>query len=221
MNEVWLGETLTARVSTKGPRPLQEVVKTMSSVARAVGRAHVQKRGHGGITPDAVVFYRRPLSRVARIELLAPQAVRRAATHAWSAPEAIVREAALSPAVDVWSFGLLGYFALTGRTYFEAPDTVSLLREIMVLPLASASQRAAESGAAFRLFEGFDGWFARCVDRDPARRFASAPQAAASFVVRAREGAPGACMAEGPAPRAAPGPARASSRGGSRLTVAA
>jgi eukaryotic-like serine/threonine-protein kinase len=188
MNETWLEETLDARVRAKGPRPLDEVAKMTMCVARAIGRAHVQKRGHGAISPDAVVLCRRRLGRIRRVELRPAAELRRRATQAWMAPESILRGSAASPAGDVWSLGLVVYFALTGERYFRGGDIVSLFREILVNPLVPASARAAEQGGVHHLFEGFDAWFARCVDRDPSRRFASAPQAAASFAVRVRDG---------------------------------
>ena len=47
------------------------------------------------------------------------------------------------------------------------------MREILVDELPTASARAATYGVGGRLPVGFDGWFARCVARVPAERFAS------------------------------------------------
>jgi serine/threonine protein kinase len=194
MNETWLFESLGARVAEKGPRPIGEVARIVAGIARDLGRAHVQKRGHGAVCPAAVALYRRPRERAFRIELRAPYEVRREAD-AWAAPEGIVSGHRASPRADVWALGLVAYFALTGRPYFEAGETVSLLRQILAHPLPRPSARVAAEGAAHHLFDGFDGWFSQCVARDPRRRFATAPQAAAALIARLRSGSAGARLA--------------------------
>ncbi len=206
-----MAETLAMRVQTRGPRPLDEVVRMVARVARELGRAHVQKRGHGAVAPDVIEFLRRPRARVSRIELRAARSPR--ASLLWCAPEVAVAGHVRSPVADVWSLGLVAFYALTGTTYFSGEDPVELLRAILVAPLPKASVRAGERGIAYRLFEGFDGWFALCVARMPHERFPTAPRAAASLIARIRHGSPGALAMSPPTP-----PARFSRDGD--LTVA-
>jgi hypothetical protein len=52
---------------------------------------------------------------------------------------------------------------------------------VLIDPIVPASERAAELGVLALLPPGFDGWFARCVDRDPAARFPDAEAARAAF----------------------------------------
>jgi hypothetical protein len=74
--------------------------------------------------------------------------------------------------------------------------------EVVVQPLSPASERAQEQGVAALLPAGFDGWFARCVVRDQAQRFADATQC-----YDALEGLLGvAPTAAAPAPFVAPAP---------------
>jgi hypothetical protein len=93
----------------------------------------------------------------------------------------------VSPATDVWAFGLLVYYALTGRPYWRAasgaPGTnvSQLLRELLADPIPPASARAAEQGVGEAIPRGFDAWLARCLERDPTRRFPDGGTAAAAL----------------------------------------
>ena len=99
-------------------------------------------------------------------------------TPAWMAPEQTDPRASITPATDVWALGLLAFWMLTARTFWlSANDAESslqvIMRECLVEPIPSASQRAAELGVWALLPPRFDAWFARCVDREPRARFAS------------------------------------------------
>jgi hypothetical protein len=54
---------------------------------------------------------------------------------------------------------------------------MKLMLEVCFEALPSGSQRAAEFGVGNLLPEGFDGWFGKCVVREPSERFANARQA--------------------------------------------
>jgi protein-disulfide isomerase len=90
------------------------------------------------------------------------------------APEQAESDGAIGPATDVWSFGLLAFFALAGRSFWgEDASPATQVKRLVVDPIPRASVRARELGAAARLPDGFDAWFARCVARAPGHRFAS------------------------------------------------
>jgi hypothetical protein len=97
----------------------------------------------------------------------------------WRAPEQLTAGAEVTAAADVWSFGLLAFRLVTGAVFWragDAPDKATaddVRKEITEAPIPSASARAAELGVEPGLTPDFDAWFARCVARDPAARFAS------------------------------------------------
>ncbi len=85
-----------------------------------------------------------------------------------------------TPAMDVWSLGLLAFRAFTGREYFGADGAADLARAIHIEALPRASDQAASLGTG-RLPRGFDAWFARCVGRVRTDLFADALEAEAAF----------------------------------------
>jgi eukaryotic-like serine/threonine-protein kinase len=88
----------------------------------------------------------------------------------------------VSPQTDVWAFGLITYFLLTGRRYWPAANRENaslpaLFAEILSLPLQAPSERLRQDGIPLELPRAFDPWLLRCLHRDPTQRFASAGQA--------------------------------------------
>jgi len=101
----------------------------------------------------------------------------------WMAPEQTQQGSTVTPATDVWAIGLITFLLLTGRQYwlsagFADSTPVQVLRELVFEPLRPASARARELGIEVPLPVGFDAWFGRCVNREPAGRF---PDAARAF----------------------------------------
>jgi TPR repeat protein len=114
-------------------------------------------------------------------------------TPQWMAPEQTTNQA-VSPAADVWALGLLAFRMLVGCHYWQQANQrpaslVSVMREMVLEPLAPASARAREYGRAQLLPASFDSWFARCVVRETDQRFADAQQAYSAFLAMLR-GAP-------------------------------
>ncbi|MDB4929259.1 MAG: serine/threonine protein kinase, partial [Myxococcaceae bacterium] len=128
----------------------------------------------------------------------------------WMAPEQ-AEQGAIRPATDVWALGLIAFYALTGAYYWRIAHgdfaLAMLLKEIFVDPIDPASVRAHLYGRAGLVPPGFDAWFARCVVRDPARRFHDANEALAAIipVLSSAAGVPVAAQTyPGPLPTAAP-----------------
>ena len=141
-------------------------------------------------------------------------------TPLWMAPEQTEASTAVAPATDVWAIGLIAFWLFTGRVYWRGgnvhdPSVATLLREVVLDPIGSASQRAAEFGVADRLPRGFDAWFARCVERNPGLRYADATQTFnAMDAILANTAAPTVVNMQGSAPTMQSHPGMAPSYGG-------
>jgi formylglycine-generating enzyme required for sulfatase activity len=109
-------------------------------------------------------------------------------TPLWMAPEQTDSEKyVVGPQADVWSLGLLAFNALTKCNFWRSGQNwnksklAAFILELVLKPIPAASERAAELGVADLLPRGFDGWFAKCVARDPADRFPHARDAGAAL----------------------------------------
>jgi serine/threonine-protein kinase len=194
--ELLEGVTLAEHVARNGPRPWSEAVAWMGQVAQGLDAAHGHRGPAGGAAPivhrdlkpenlflttgshgaPLVKILDYGIAKVLSQSTHLSREVR--GTPRYMAFEQVAGED-ISPRTDVWAFGLIAYFLLTGRCYWRSVDRVeALFAEILSLPTPPPSQRAREDGAAVSLPAGFDTWLLRCIDRNPSRRFASAGEAA-------------------------------------------
>ncbi|MFO0548370.1 MAG: protein kinase [Polyangiaceae bacterium] len=188
--ELLQGESLAELFARRGPLPPSLVLELFDQLAHAVGAAHDKQIVHRDLKPENVFLAkskRAGSSFVLKvldfgIAKLVNQ-VRTSATGAmgtplWMAPEQAQAGMPVTPTADVWALGLIAFAALAGRLFWRSASAadssaVMVLREMVMEPIPSASQRALELGCP-RLPAGFDAWFARCVDRNPTARFPNA-----------------------------------------------
>jgi serine/threonine-protein kinase len=182
--ELLEGETLAARVQRGGPLPPAEARRVLGEIAGGLAAAHQAGIAHRDLKPENVFLATTGASSPPTVKILdfgiakafgmsgsAPTAS--VGSPAWMAPEQANAQP-IGPYTDIWSFGLVAFFALTGVVYWRAPRTpdgnvTQLLQEILLEPLPPASSRAP-----IALPPGFDGWFARTVVREPHARFSNA-----------------------------------------------
>ncbi|MCC7538746.1 MAG: serine/threonine protein kinase [Deltaproteobacteria bacterium] len=186
--ELLEGETLEARVLARGPMPPGEVALVFRQLAHALSAAHRAGIVHRDLKPQNVVLVharRGDSPFTVKILDFGIAKLIESATSAgnsqvigsppWMAPEQLDAGAPITPATDVWSLGLIAFFLLTSRVYWRGATASipTLVAEIVLAPLAPASERARELGASPLPPYAFDAWFARAVARRPADRFAS------------------------------------------------
>ncbi len=198
------GTTLSRELRRTGPFPWATAIAVLGQIAHALGAAHAAGIVHRDLKPGNVFLSRsRHVGLPFMVKLLdfgIAKALADASeatatilgTPAWMAPEQTTMDTPIGPQADVWSFGLMAFVLLTGRHYFSsanAPNapTAAVLREVVLDPLLPASERARQLRADDRLPDGFDPWFARCVDRSPQNRF---PDAGSAFDALTRLPAP-------------------------------
>jgi len=192
--ELLEGETLSREVRRRGAFAWKDVLAIVEQVAHAIRAAHSLAIVHRDLKPANIFLARSRHATlpftvkvldfgIAKALVSGPEAtVAVLGTPAWMAPEQAAVGAPIGPAADIWSLGLVTFWSLTGKHYFPSANvktapTAAVLREVVADDLAPASDRAAKFGTADRLPPGFDGWFIRCVDRDPERRFRDARSA--------------------------------------------
>jgi serine/threonine protein kinase len=96
----------------------------------------------------------------------------------------------VSPQTDIWSLGLIIFEMTTGlraEQYWDAGTAgdLALAMAEALRERPAATQRAGDRASLLPL--GFDGWFARCMEMDSAKRWPSAGEAAAAFFAMYKE----------------------------------
>jgi formylglycine-generating enzyme required for sulfatase activity/tRNA A-37 threonylcarbamoyl transferase component Bud32 len=226
--ELLRGQDLAAVVDEQGVMAPAVVLLIFEQLCHALGAAHAASIVHRDLKPENVFL---ASSRQAGVPFMVKvldfgiakvvAEGRKSDTSAigsplWMAPEQTVTGGAVSQRTDVWALGLIAFKLLTGRSYWrgahdETASALTLLREIVMEPLVTASQRASELAAPLPPV-GFDAWFARCVAREPSDRFADAPEAFAALAPVLGGAAPAPSVALPPGMAASVSPSRATPR---------
>lgn len=222
--ELLRGGTLDDRVMAHGALTVQETVEHMRQIAAGLDKAHahVDATGrrtpivHRDLKPSNIFITQRDDGRswlkildFGAAKVLTPTT--KVSGIIRGTPQFMASEQALgepsTEVTDVWAFGLIAFYLLTGRSYWltveQEGTQTQLFAEILNRPLLAARLRARQLGVAVDLPPEFDAWFSRCVNREPAQRFASAGLAA-SELARVFGVAP-ASVSESPRRSAAPG----------------
>jgi eukaryotic-like serine/threonine-protein kinase len=184
--ELLLGETLAERMKREGPLPVEVVTKIFRELGRALGLAHARGIVHRDLKPENIFLARRSdgdfvlkVLDFGIAKVVAEATTRHTAamgTVLWMAPEQTDAHRGVDPRADVWALGLIAFHALTAQFYWrsaygDGASAIAMMREILFDPLVPVRDRARELGVDSRLPPGFEGWFDRCVDRDPDGRF--------------------------------------------------
>ncbi len=196
--ELLPGSSLAGLMADREVLPPREVLTLLTQLGHALAAAHDAGVVHRDLKPEGIILAESRAAGVRhRLEVqfvgagkIASEALQNTTAPMsrplWMAPEQSETNAATSPATDVWTLGLLAFWMLTGRHYWKTgrdmgSAMMTLMREVVFEPLVAASFRAEEVGVAGRLPPGFDGWFERCVVREPDKRFAHAREALAAL----------------------------------------
>ncbi|HEX8793594.1 MAG TPA: protein kinase [Polyangiaceae bacterium] len=159
----------------------EDVVNWLRQVARALAKAHEAGIVHRDLKPENLFLTQRedgtPLVKVLDFgiaKLTAESGVLTRSdqflgTPAYMAPEQAESQGApVTAAADLYSMGLIAFRLLVGRSYWRPGSLAQMLAQILVEPMAPASERGSTLGPEF------DAWFARACARDPSKRFESA-----------------------------------------------
>jgi serine/threonine-protein kinase len=198
--ELLRGAELDKVVETHGPLPPARAVNYLRQIAAGLDRAHgyVTRDGvktpivHRDLKPENLFLADREngeqmikildfgIAKVLTESTNVSQEVK--GTPLYMAFEQVAA-GKITPQTDIWPLGLITFFLLTGKAYWKSANhgeatITQLFGEVLSLPIEPASQRARELGVAHVLPPAFDAWFARCVERVPSNRFATAGECA-------------------------------------------
>jgi len=168
------GDTLGRRVRQRGPMPYDRAARLLEEVARALGYAHDRGVVHRDVKPDNILLDLATgralvsdfgIARVGSSVTTGPQRV--VGTAEFMSPEQVLGER-VDPRSDLYSLGVVGFFALSGELPFVGPDDMTVLaRQVSDPPPPLAS---VAPGVPPRLAEAID----RCLAKDPGARFPNA-----------------------------------------------
>ena len=223
--ELLRGGTIAEVLKERGPFRPEEVRQLFLDFGAAMAAAHTMGVVHRDLKPENVFLETQPSERLPyRIKVLdfgiakvrketAMKNSQLIGSPLWMAPEQLSAGTAIGAFTDVWPFGLLAFYALTGKPYWVAANEPStnlprLLAEIIAADIVSPTQRATALGVPASWPLAFDGWFARCVAREQSARFATVGEAADALdgaLLGRAQTIPPAAMAD-PTPSAPPEP---------------
>jgi serine/threonine protein kinase len=180
------GQSLESAIDERGPLPPAEVIAIICEAAVALDVAHSAGVVHRDLKPDNIMLARDVESKprgytvklvdfgiaklvedeVANVGMTRAGAV--LGTPRYMSPEGLTGSAPVGPRSDLWALGASAFAAMVGRVPFEG-ETIG---DVVLSVCNSAMPVPSEQRAGVP--RGFDVWFARACQRDPARRFASA-----------------------------------------------
>jgi serine/threonine-protein kinase len=177
------GETVGERIRTRGPLPPAEATRVMREVAWALAYAHGRGIVHRDVKPDNIL-----IEAGTGRALVTDFGIARGGADAGSATDPgkimgtahfMSPEQAAGDVVDgrsdIYSLGVVGYLAVSGRLPFEAPNVPALLLRQATEPATSVLRAAP--GLPPALSAAID----RCLTRAPAGRFADGEALAAAL----------------------------------------
>jgi serine/threonine-protein kinase len=186
--ELLKGETLATRLGREGRLPLAAAARLTIQLGKALRTAHDAGLVHRDLKPGNVFVAIKDDDEVAKVldfgiakstALLAEGSGTSAGTLLGSAhymsPEQVRSSATVDARSDLWSLAIILYRALVGRLPFPGKDLGDVLVRVCTDPVPPPS--SIDPTLPARL----DGFFARALDRDPARRFQSARELSEAF----------------------------------------
>jgi serine/threonine-protein kinase len=186
--EMLEGDPLDKRLERLGRLPLQDVARILNQVCRALQRAHDAGIVHRDLKPENIFLVRTPdddedVAKVldfgiAKIRGTAGSAPLSNSTKTgavlgtpyYMSPEQARGMRDIDHRTDLWSLGVIVFKCVTGVLPFEGESLGDLLVKICTTPVPVPSQVLPG------LSHAFDAWFARALDRDPQKRFATASE---------------------------------------------
>ena len=166
------GQTLGERVRSRGPLSASEARKILREVAWALAHAHLQGVIHRDVKPDNILLEEgtgRALVTDFGIALAGAEVEEGQASHVLGTAEFMSPEQATNAPIDarsdLYSLGVLGYYALTGQVPFDGASAAAVLGRHVSERAPPVAAKAP--GTPATLASAVD----RCLRKDPTLRF--------------------------------------------------
>ena len=173
------GETLGARIRTRGPLPPSEAARMLREVAWALGYAHEQGVVHRDVKPDNILLEAatgRALVADFGIAGLQQDATSQPTGEVVGTPEFMSPEQAGGARVDaqsdLYALGAVAFYALSGRVPFAGATSAEILAKHITQPAPPIAEHAP--AVPRRIARIVDA----CLAKDPSERPAGAAQLA-------------------------------------------
>ncbi|HEY5957991.1 MAG TPA: protein kinase, partial [Polyangiaceae bacterium] len=188
--ELLEGENLADRIERVGPLPPLEVLRIVTHVARAMGKAHELGIVHRDLKPENIFLVVNGDEEVAKVldfgvaKIASPVDLNQdtytitgslIGTPYYMSPEQAQGNKAVDHRSDLWALGVIAFEMITAKRPFDGDALGDLVLTICVRSIAVPS-------AVAQVPAGFDAWFAKAVEREPAARFQSAREMALALL---------------------------------------
>jgi len=164
------GYTLGHRVRTRGPLPSDATARVIRETALALAHAHDQGVVHRDVKPDNILIDRSTGSSyvtdfgIARFGAGPISGSRTVlGTPEFMSPEQ-ARGLALDARSDLYSLGVVGYYAASGRLPFDAEDPYVVMSQHVTDAAPSLASVAPKTSSLIAALVD------QCLEKDPARR---------------------------------------------------
>jgi serine/threonine-protein kinase len=185
------GEPLDRRLDRLGRLPAKDTAFILQQVCRALAKAHAARIVHRDLKPENVflVWDDEDGADVAKVvdfgiakftdSALGPSSATRTGsvlgTPYYMSPEQARGLRSVDYRTDIWSLGVIAYRCIVGTLPFDGEAIGDLLVKLCTAPVPVPSQLAPDAPP------GFDAFIERALARDPAERFQSVQEFAASL----------------------------------------